>query len=285
MVNLTRIFKDSLKYPLNDLKVLLILGVVIVASTFVTSFFDLYNPHLAVEVVGLIISVMISLVVVGYFLTVIKESAELSDIIPKFDSKKNLIGGLKVLILSIIYVFVYFFIISVVALISGAISGVNNIMVAMINAASVAGPSSAEVFRTYVANDPAVSQAISNSITGITITILVGMILAIIFTIVFNISLCRLAKYDSISEAVEIKDVFKDISKIGIGKYSGWIVLFVILFIIMFIIACILDMVFSFAGSIGFIIYTIIFELVLKTYFILFSARSLGLLYSCVDKE
>lgn len=276
-MNLTDIFKDSLNYPIKDMKLLIILGVILSVASIIN-----YASGNAggLGFICSILSILISFIVIGYYLSVIKDSIDLSDKIPSFDPKNNLVDGLKAFVVSLVYGIIYILIAFIIALITGAFSGIFKISSAIMNSAAVntTGVSSAS-FQAAL-SDPAVAQVISHNVMGISLALVLIAIISIIFVLVVPIAFCRLAKYDSIGSALNFVDVFGDISSIGFLRYLGWAIIFILIMLVISIILGILFGVAALLGPIGIIIITIIFSLIVSPYVFMFEARALGLLYS-----
>ena len=85
---------------------------------------------------------------------------------------------------------------------------------------------------------------------------------------------CRLAKTDSLSDALAVGEAIGDISKVGIGKLIATVILVVIIAIVIMILVGII-------GSINDLVGDILFGIAL-VYLIFFYHRAIGLLYSNV---
>lgn len=97
--------------------------------------------------------------------------------------------------------------------------------------------------------------------------------------VLYNFSLARLAKYDSMTKALNFKEVFADIFNIGLGKTITWFLLMIIIvFIMEVIILGLLQLTvieFNYSGILIFILSSFF----LTNFVNLFIARSVGLLY------
>ena len=100
----------------------------------------------------------------------------------------------------------------------------------------------------------------------------ISIILFIVFTLANFMAKCRLAKTDSLGEALAIGEAIGDISRVGLGKILGTVILVVIILII---IAFILALISNFNATIGSILLGIV-----SVYFLFFYNRAIGLLYS-----
>ncbi len=267
MTGLFDLFKEALAYPTKDYKALLIFGVIFLVAN-LTSVLGSWGIELNTAVLGIlgIISLILYFVTEGYILSVIKESINLSDEIPALSIMENLIDGLKLLVIEIVYYIIPTIIVLIVGWISGTYSAVAKIV---------------EFVGQDVANTTVNATTLVNAVpqeywaalfTGLAITAIVALILYIIFGLLLEIAMCRLAKYDSIGEAINIGEVIGDIKEIGVGRYIGW-------YILLLIIALVLGVVLGFITAIPYIGILIAF-LVGAPFISLFAARALGSLYS-----
>ena len=101
---------------------------------------------------------------------------------------------------------------------------------------------------------------------------IIGIILFIVFALANFMAKCRLAKTDSLGDALAIGEAIGDISKVGIGKLLAVVSLVAIILII---IAFIIALLASLNATLGSIIIGIA-----AVYFVFFYNRAIGLLYS-----
>ncbi len=101
---------------------------------------------------------------------------------------------------------------------------------------------------------------------------IISIILFLIFTLANFMAKCRLAKSDSLGEALAIGEAIGDISKVGLGKIIATIV---IIAIILVIIAFIIGFISGVNATVGSILLGIF-----AVYFVFFYNRAIGLLYS-----
>ena len=104
------------------------------------------------------------------------------------------------------------------------------------------------------------------------ITILVAFIVMVIFSLALFMAVCRLAKTDSLGEALAIGEAIGDISRVGLINI---LLLAIILFVIAFVIAFILGLIAQANSTIGGILLGIF-----SVYFSFVGFRAVGLLYS-----
>lgn len=268
-MKLTKIFSNAIKWPFSDIKALLLLGILwIIGSlgTIVPQLLGKPTPYIPLQIVFSIISIIVALISGGYTISMLKNSMNLSDEIPCISLKTNFINGIKLLLVSIIYIIIYAIILFVVGYATGGLEALSMAQTAIANTAGTV-------------NVTAIINSIPTSdFVGLGITAIIGLILAIIFGIFLNISQCRLAKNDKISDAINLGNVFDDINTIGWGKYISWYILLIIINIIIGIIIGIILNILTFA-HLGFIV-IIINSLIFAPFIQMFTVRALGLLYS-----
>ena len=267
MTGLVDLFKEALVYPTKDYKALVIFGVLFLVAS-LSSVLASWNIELNGTIIAILglVSILLYFVEEGYILSVIKETINLNDEIPALDIVANFIDGLKLLVVQI----VYYIIPAIITLIIGWLTGTYD---AVFNIVNYVGEDLANttVNATTVANSvPA--EYWTALFAGLIITAIIGMILFIIFGLLLNIAMCRLAKYDSIGEALNFREVIGDISEIGIGRYIVW-------YILLLVICIVLGIITGLIASIPYIGILISF-LVLTPFIALFSSRALGNLYS-----
>lgn len=267
MTGLIDLFKEALVYPTKDYKAMLIFGVIFLVAN-LTAVFGSWGFEFNTTIIELlgIVSLILYFVTQGYLLSVLRESINLSDNIPSLDIFANLVDGLKLLVVEIVYYIIPTIIVLIVGWLSGTYSAVLKIV---------------EYIGQDVTNTTVNATAMVNAVpqeywvalfTGLFITVIVALILYIIFGLLLEIGMCRLAKYDSISEAINIREVIGDIQEIGLGRYIGWYILLLIITIVLGIILGLFTAIPYVGVLIGF--------LVVAPFIALFGARALGNLYS-----
>lgn len=193
------IISKSFKYPLNNgtqfmkVAVLYLLLIVPVFFSVLMIIFANSSAILVSAIITIICYLIFSLIMGGYFLSVMKEGISSSNLMPEYDFAKNIVDSIKVWVLGLLF-----------SLIPGIIIGILLLIVTKF-------ASSETVFG------------------GIICIAFIALILEIIFCMFLSISLLRLANYDSLSEALNFSAIKEDLRAIGIGNL---IVLLVVLGII-----------------------------------------------------
>ena len=101
---------------------------------------------------------------------------------------------------------------------------------------------------------------------------IISLILVILFALANFMAKCRLAKSDSLGEALAIGEAIGDISRVGLGKLLATVILVVIIAVLIVVIVGII-------GGINDLIGDILFGIAL-VYLVFFYNRAIGLLYS-----
>lgn len=267
-MDIAELFKDSLTYPTKDWNKLLIFGVLIV----ILSIVDILRTFGIVPiqqqpggisilaVISVILAVALILIVFGYTLSITRKTINNVDgDVPALDLVKNVIDGIKVLILNIVYYIIPVIITFIVALATGALSYIYQMIPYYMmygSAASSAMP----------------QELVTSASISFLLVFLVGGILFLIFGLLLLVAKAVLAETESLAKAINMVDVFKKIGEISWGNYIIWLILMLILlFVIGF-----------FTGIISIIpfIGIIIALLIIKPYVDMFFARALGLIYN-----
>lgn len=270
------IIKNALIFPTNNLdKLAIYIVLTLVVSLFIgggaiftaLSFMD--SSSLAIiGVILLIIGIIISLIISGYQLGILKTGIDLNDDAPSFDWKNDLINGLKLLVIGIVYFIIPAIIIFIVGLITNVPGNIANIAkeAALTPANATAMANSTGVYFNAVSQSTIVAFG-----TSLAITAIVACIVIIIFAFLASIAQARLANTGNLAEALNILEAAKDIKKIGIGKV---IAVFLLILIVMIVIDAILGFVYGKIPELA------ILSIIITPYLAFFEQRATGLLYS-----
>ena len=251
------ILKDSVKYPFADIKMLLIIGVILLAGSILESI-GAYIDNGIVVILGMIASLVLSILVMGYSLDIFKFAIGQDGAVPELDIEGNLKDGVKLLIVSIIYYIIPGIITLVAAILTSGfaftrLAGLNNVENA------TAAEAASQIFTP-------------DFVAAIGVVMVIAIVLYIIFTLLALMGEARLARTGSIDEAISFRQSYTDLKEIGIGKTLA---LLILLFILVAIVIFIMMLV-SFIPIAGIFIATLI-----GAPFILFMQnRAYGLLYS-----
>lgn len=276
-MEIMEIIEDAFKFPSKDwakLAIYIVLAVIsgiLIAIGVVMLALGLMES-VAVAVIGaiiLILALLVIFIVSGYQISIIKAGIEHAESAPEFDWKGNLITGVKYIILNIVYFIIPAIIVLIVAWatnIFGMVYEMGNLMYT----ASANAPANTTVEFTNV-----IPQSLMiNFGTAVAIVALIAFVLFIIFAIIQTMGQSRLAKTDSLGNALNIPEAFKDIGRIGWGKVLAVVIL---VFVIIFVINAVI------AGLNNYIAGISILSLIVTPYLTFFAARATGLLYSDIE--
>lgn len=254
-MNLSEIFKDSLKYPISDMTKFCIFGVVMLLSALSSLNFEndvLTYVFSVISLVALIISL-------GYGVAITRNAINKSSEIPDLDLKTNIVDGLKMIVLYVEYFIIPTIIVVILAFATGLFDKIFEI---------------ASYYTQYGAEfaNMVPDELVWSMVSSASIVILVAFILFIIFVLLYYMGMCRLAKYNSLSEGADILESARDLRRVGIGRIIVWGILICIVTFIGSIIE----------GFLGMIPYigVLIAGFLVSTYVSFVAYRSVGLLYS-----
>ena len=275
-MEIMEIIKDAFIFPsqnLEKLAIYIVLTVVtglLIGGGLALSLLSAMNAsYLAIiGVILLIIGIILALIISGYQLAILKTGIDLVDEAPAFDWKNDLISGIKLLIVGI----VYFIIPAIIVLIVGLVTNVPGNFMRIVNEASVA-PANATAMAnsTGVAVNTVSQSAIAAFGTSLTITAIVAFVLLIIFAFIETMGQARLANTGSLGHALNIPEAAKDLTRIGIGKVVAVVILVIV---IVAVVNAILGYLTGQVSQLS------ILSLIVTPYLAFFTQRASGLLYS-----
>ena len=284
-MELTEIYKDSLIYPTKDWNKLIIIGIlslIIGVFGFITGFsLILMNFILTVAfgVITIIIALIIGLIYSGYSLSIIKETIENKqnseeiDALPDFDWIKNIVDGIKVLILNTVYMIIPFIVSIILAYALGLFNmDLINQYVSIANGSVAYNSSAAVMINGSLSSNPVAFAELSQF--GLYMNIVQGIfsVLALIFTLFKMIAQAKLAETSKLSSIFEFKEIFDTIAKIGWGNYIIW-------FILLIVIASIIGFIGGMITLIP-ILGLFVFSLLFLPFLLIFESRAIGLIYN-----
>ena len=270
------IIKEAFIFPSNNLEKLAIYIVLtfvlglIVAGGVITTVAGVNNSsvYLILAAILFIISIIVALIISGYQLAILKSGIDMDDEAPSFDWKNDLITGIKLIIVNIVYMIIPAIIVGIVALIT-------NVPGNMVKASQEVAANSANV--TAIANSTApvvanISDATAAAFaSSFAITAIVGLILVIIFAFFLTMGQSRLANTGSLGEALNIPEAARDISRIGVGKVIAVVLLIIV---VIGVIQAVLGYVYGQVPQLS------LLSIIVTPYLAFFSQRAYGLLYS-----
>ena len=265
-MNLREIIMDAIKYPISDTRKFLIFCVLIILMSLSTILPSYGLKNGTLTTILSLVTLIVSFIVLGYSVDVIKGGTEGDNTLPDFDYVKQFVIGIKAFILDIIYFIIPAIIVIIIASASGLFSSFTEIIYASINAAG----NGASDFTMIMAAIP--KSTMSTFTNALTVTLIVGIILFIIFSLMSFTGLVRFAKSGSGIEGLRFRQIIKDMSNIGFIKI-------IITLIVIYIIALALSVLIGLIGLIPYIgVFISIFVGV--PFILLFLYRAIGLLYA-----
>jgi hypothetical protein len=274
-MDISGIIKDSLKYPFTDWKNILILGILVVVSSIIGNAISLGYTNNYVIFPLICVGFITGLFVNGYMFKIIKTSLNEENKLPGFNAWINmLIDGIKVFLVSIVYLVVPILIIILLILL--LFTGFD---------LSILGMAYTSLESTGI--NPAV-YLVSETLPGIENIIVIALNLfqelSIIFICIllliipiFLVAIAHMAYYEGeLRSAFRINEIIEEISDIGWINLIKWYIVTGIIFLIFMFVSNII----AFIGSfLNFILISTILSLTLIPYFYMFYARTLALFY------
>ena len=273
-MEILEIIKDAFVFPSQNLEKLAIyivltfvLGILAVGGI-VSLGIALPQAHVPIlGIIFFIIGIILALIISGYQLAIMKTGIDVEEKAPSIDFKNDLINGIKLLIVSIVYFIIPAIIVFIVGLVTNVPGNVTNIVQEL-----ALSPANATVVANSTGAIGTVSQsAIASLTSSLAITGIVAFVLFIIFALIETMGQARLANTGSLAEALNIIEAAKDLTRIGLGKVIAVVLLVII---IVAIINAILGYIF------GRIPLLSIISIVIAPYLTFFTLRAYGLLYS-----
>lgn len=184
------IFLDSLKYPFSDIPGLFAVGILFTLSIFFVMVFQYNLDNILVSIIGLIFAVIISFILYGYCLTVIKNAIYRFNVIPHFSFFNNFINGIKMVVINIIYFFI---------------------------------PAALTIFFGVLTLE-SFTQGLNAVFEFGSLTFIISIVLFVIFGFFGIIAVARFALNDRFLDALNIKAVAYDAYKIGFIKIFSFLI-------------------------------------------------------------
>ena len=265
-MNLREIIIDSIKYPISDTRKFLIFCALISLMSLSTILPSYGFKNDTVSLILSLVTLIVSFIVLGYSVEVIKGGTEGNDTLPDFDYVKQFIIGIKAFILDMIYFIIPAVIAIIVASATGLFTSFTKIAYSSIDAVS----NGATNFTMIMAAIPKSTMATFTN--ALTITSIVAIILFVLFSLMAVTGLVRFARLGSGIEGLRFKEILNDMLKVGLVKI-------IVTLIVIYIIAAALVGVIGLIGLIPDIgVFIGIFIGV--PFIMLFLYRAIGLLYA-----
>lgn len=260
-MDVIEIIREAVYYPLNDTK-----GWGLIAAIFVIvgilQQLAIQYPDSAT--IFHFFTFIVSIFLAGVNLSIIKGTIDGKSRIPMFDPVKNVIDGIKNIVVEVIYYIIPAVITLIIALIAGVFPK-TEAFITSINTTALTSTNSVSVLSTVPQN------VIQDLVVSIGIVAIAAFILFVVFALLLIIGQARLADTEDVFAAINIQEVFVKISSIGWGNYIIFIILLLVLvFVVGFV-----------GGLVALIPYVgkIIESVVFGSYLLIVIARAVGLIY------
>ena len=275
-MEIMEIIKEALIFPSQNLEKLAIYIVITVVLAFlvaggaifgVLGFMD-SSFYLVFSVILFVIGIIVALIITGYQVGLLKSGIDHDESAPGFDWKNDLMTGIKMLVVSI----VYFIIPAIITLIMVFLTNIPGQFYDIVQKAAITPANATAVASSASPVLIGVSKAAVASLFGaVAFTVLVAVIVFIIFAFLQSMGESRLANTGDLGEALNIPEAFRDITRIGVGKVVAVIVLIAI---VILVIQGVLSYLYGQVPQLS------IINIVITPYLAFFAQRAVGLLYS-----
>lgn len=273
-MEIMEIIKEAMIFPSNNLgkiAIFIVFTIVAVLLAFVGFVFIALGLSdsfiwIVLGTIILIAALLLGFIITGYQVSIIKSGIDHTESAPEFNWKGNLITGVKYLVVNIVYFIIPAIIVLIIAWATNLFGMARTMFIQMMNASMAAPANTTVVFENVVPQSLIISFGTTLAIVGI-----IAFVLFVIFSIIETMGQSRLANTDSLGDALNIPEAFKDIGRIGYGKVIAVIIL---TFVIIAVINAIITGLNNYINGFG------ILSIIVTPYLIFFSSRATGLLYS-----
>ena len=274
-MKMTGIIKDALLFPSKNtgrFAIYLLLSVLMtgfaIGGVFTNALGLFDGENYLLGGIYIIISIMISFLIAGYHIKVIKSGIDHDDEVPVFELYKDFMTGFDNTVVSLVYFIIPALIVLLVALDTNLFA----------NAIAVVHEVVYQTFNVYIMGTStalaatAITYTFEKFVGSLAMTVTAAIIIFAIFFVIQNMAEARLANTGSLKEALNIFEAIKDIARIGVGRV-------ILLILVLFLVIAIIDIIFIAVLSYFPFLLAVIY-IVITPYLALFTQRALGLLYS-----
>ena len=278
-MDLKEIIGNSLKYPLSDLKIFFILGIITLITSISSVIQSFGVTDFMVVWILILIGVVIGFFVDGYFFKILKSSLDDLCQPPVFGNWKIMFtDGLKVYLVSFVYCLPA--ILMIIYFIQGSFDYLVNYlsMMGMDLNYLLSGLFESKIgvmflnFMSVLGEFPIMIPEGSTAFIGILYMVAVAPL--------FFMALVHIANYDGdLKTAFRFNEIINEIGEIGWGKLILWYVTMLIIFFALLTVLNLVNFLFP-ANLVSFNVFTVLYSF-LVAYLVMFFARSSALLYIC----
>lgn len=207
-MSLGEILSDAIRYPFSDITKFLIVGILALLAGITSVLFPTGSDGSVIFILLAIISLVFAFIISGYGVAVIRNTIKNSDEIPGIDPVANIIDGIKVAIIGIVYYIIPLILLVIISFALGLIGAGLNQVSAVVIIASI-----------------------------------IGIILFVLFSIFEIVAVARFADKGELGAALSIGEVIEDAKRVGILNIILFTIVAVILILILSLIAGVLALI------------------------------------------
>jgi hypothetical protein len=276
-MNVTRIVKDSLKYPLSDWKKILILGILIVVAGSASSLNFIGLTNIFILSILIVIGLISGLLVDGYLFKIVKHSLNGENILPEFNDWKNiLLDGVKVFIIFILYLILPLLVIFL--LILSLLGGLPFFVSDIFSFIGSSGMSPSDFIATGILTGIENLFIIIFSVLDQLTIILLAEFLIILP--LFLVAVSNMAYEGEFKDAFRLGEIIEIIKDIGWNNLIKWYISTGVIFLLLLSIGTLISLLFSLSnGSNLFYIISLLLALILLPYSQMYYVRAVALFY------
>jgi hypothetical protein len=267
-MNITGIIRDALKYPLQDWKKILLLGIILLISSTLVDLAIFVQNNIIMGIIT-IVGLLLVLFVYGYSLKIINSSLAGNTELPDMNNWINMfISGVKVLIVGIVYFIPIILVVVFTAILSP--QTITSIFIGLgLNPLAITGSFLEAILIQGLGNlVPLLFNVTNTTITG-TITLLY----MIMITPVLMIAIANMGNNNQMKSAFKIRILLEKMGSIGWNHLIEWYIITVILYLIIF---AAVNVLYFAVGP--------LMILILVPYYYIYQSRSIALIYQ-INKE
>ena len=207
-MSLGEILSDAVSYPFSDITKFLIVGILALLAGITSVLYPTGSDGSVIFILLAIISLVFAFIISGFGVAVIRNTIKNSDEIPGIDPVANIIDGIKVAIIGIVYYIIPLILVVIISFALGLIGAGLNQVSAMVIIASI-----------------------------------IGIILFVLFSIFEIVAVARFADKGELGAALSIGEVIEDAKRVGILNIILFTIVAVILILILSLIAGVLALI------------------------------------------
>lgn len=210
-MEISDIIRDAFYYPIDNYKRWFMIAVVYAILLFISQFGSYMSVNYlagntSIIIITLLVSVIIQLILSGFMVSISKTTLNKNDTIPKFNLEKDLLNGIKKVIITIFYVLIAIIITLILAIPLGLYSNI-----AKVTSILSSMPSNYPTFFVLQSIPPETFKALEFSLGSV--MVLFGVLLLVVSIFLF-LAQVSLAETGSIMAGCNIKALFNKMRRI-----------------------------------------------------------------------